>query len=208
MTFKKRENSQITLILFIVAILGVTGVVLYQTHIIRSLKEIIQVSEEQRLHVSLGSLEEKLNNKEGTLAVVKKGTAVIKIEMEELKVKLNQTEAMLRDANEQKGTLQQENDNMVHQLAVLKEEVRLWEGQINSLEEEKMVLERREMGLKELKKRIRDFKVKAQKKIDRIKMELGNQGYITKQGKTTFNQKNIVELEKIIITNSSVRQVP
>jgi hypothetical protein len=36
-------------------------------------------------------------------------------------------------------------------------------------------------------------------------MELGNQGYITKQGKTTFSHKNIVELEKIIITHSSAK---
>lgn len=205
MDFKKRENSKTTLILLIAAILGVAGVIVYQTHIIRSLKEVIQASEEQKIHVNLGSLEEKLKNKEGTLAVVKKNEATIKFELEELKAKLNQTEALLSEANKQKETLQQENAVMGEQLAALKEELRLWEGQINNLEEKKMVLERRAKGWKELKKRISDFKVKAQKEIDRIKMELGNQGYITKQGKTTFSLKNIVELEKIIITHSSAR---
>jgi chromosome segregation ATPase len=205
MDFKKRKNNKITLVLLIAAILGVTGVIIYQTNIIRSLKEVIQASSEQKVHVNLGPLEEKLNNKEGTLVVVKKSQATIKFEMEELKAKLNQTEALLRDANEQKSTLQQENNNMSQQLAALKEELRLWEGQINNLEEKKMVLERRAKSLNELKIRIRNFKVKAQKEIDRIKMELGNQGYITKQGKTTFNHKNIVELEKIIITRSSVK---
>ena len=205
MVFKKRENSKITLVLLIAAILGVAGVIVYQTRIIRSLKEVIQASEEQKLHINLGSLEEKLNNKEGTLAVVKKSEAEIKFEIEELKAKLNQTVALLEEANKQKDALQQENASMGEQLAALKEELRLWEGQINNLEEKNMVLERRSKGWKELKKRISDFKRKAQKEMDRIKMELGNQGYITKEGKTTFSRKNIVELEKIIITHSSAR---
>ena len=205
MSFKKHENNKITLILLIAAILGIIGIIVYQTHIIRSLKETILMSEEQKVHVNLGPLEEKLNNKEGTLAVVKKSEATIKLEMEELKVKLNQTEAQLDEANKQKEALQQENVNINGQLAALKEELRLWQGQINNLEEKKMVLERRAKGWKELKKRISDFNLKAQKELDRIKMELGNQGYITKQGKTTFSHKNIVELEKIIITHSSAK---
>ncbi|MFA6282461.1 MAG: hypothetical protein WCY05_08200 [Candidatus Omnitrophota bacterium] len=205
MDFKKREHSKLTSILLVIAILCVAGVIIYQTHIIRSLKEVIQVSEEQKIHVNFGPLEDKLNSKEGTLAVVKKSQASIKFEIEELKAKLNQTERLLDEANKQKDALQQENASMGAQIAALKEELRLWEGQINNLSEKNMVIERRAQGWEELKTRIWNFKVKAQKGIDRIKMELGNRGYITKEGKTTFNHKNIVELEKIIITRSSVR---
>ncbi len=194
MNFEKKDKSKIVLFLLITAILVITGVIIYQTYIIHSLKEAIQQTRE-----------EKLNTKAGPLAVVKNSEAEIKSEIEEFKVKLNQTEVMLKEANEQKKILQQEKEEMSRQLEALKEESRLWSGEIKSLEEKSMVLERRAKGLKELQRRIKIFKRKAQQEMDRIKSELGNHGYITKQGKCTFNRKNIVELEKIIITHSSTK---
>jgi chromosome segregation ATPase len=133
--------------------------------------------------------------------VMPRDKEVILAELQEVRAKLNKAEETIAEETRKKEILESQNQRLNREINSLKEELRLWEGKINNIDEKKLVLERRNRGTKELCQRIWDFKLKAQKEIDQIKMALGNQGYLTKTGKSTFSREKIVKLEKIVVTN-------
>ncbi|MEI8349470.1 MAG: hypothetical protein WCI77_04910 [Candidatus Omnitrophota bacterium] len=123
-------------------------------------------------------------------------------EITALKEQLVQLNGLLNQTTQEKQVLQVEKEGLFAELSLIKEDLRLWEGKIDRLDERKMVVERRGNGARELARRVRTLRVKAQKEIDETKLALGNHGYMTKEGKITFARDRIVELEKIVVIHS------
>jgi len=123
-------------------------------------------------------------------------------EITTLKEQLVQINGLLNQAVQEKQALQTEKDSLFAELALLKEDLRLWEGKIDRLDERRMVVERRGKGMRELAKRLKTLRIKAQREIDTAKLALGNHGYMTKEGKNTFARDKVVELEKIVVIHS------
>ncbi len=201
MIFKKANMNKGVLILLISAIALGAFLIIYQQKIIRSLKRALSGAQSERVSVDLGPLGDKLKGKKGTFVAVGYDKDTLMVELAQIKAKLNETEDLLRQAQEEKESLKEENAVLNKTVAGLKEELRLWEGKIKSLDEKKLVIEKRSQSIKELRKRIWDLKVKAQREIDKIKMQLGNQGFLTKGGKSTFSREKTVQLKKIVVTH-------
>lgn len=201
MIFKKANMNKGVLILLISVIVLGAFLIIYQQRIIRSLKGALSGAQSERVSVDLGPLGDKLKGKKGTFVAVGYDKDTLMVELAQIKAKLNETEDLLRQAQEEKESLKEENAVLNKTVAGLKEELRLWEGKIKSLDEKKLVIEKRSQSIKELRKRIWDLKVKAQREIDKIKMQLGNQGFLTKGGKSTFSREKTVQLEKIVVTH-------
>jgi len=201
MIFKKGNTSKGVVILLIAAIVLAVILVVYQHKIIRSLKRALSLAQGERVSVDLGQLGDKFKDKKGTLVAVNYDKDTLMGELIQVKAKLAEAESMLRQAQEEKESLKEENAALNKAVADLKEEVRLWEGKINTLDEKKLVIAKRSQSVKELRKRIWDLKVRAQREIDAVKMRLGNQGFMTRSGKTTFSREKIIQLEKIVVTH-------
>jgi len=201
MIFKKGNMSKGVLILLVSVIVLAVFLVIHQHKIIRSLKEALSSAQNETVNVDLGPLGNKLKDKKGTFALVKYDKDTLMGELLQIKAKLAETEGLLRQAQQENESLKEENAALTGAIAGLKEELRLWEGKINSLDEKKLVIKKRNQSLRELSKRIWDLKTRAQREIDKIKMELGNQGFLTKGGKTTFSREKIIQLEKIVVTH-------
>ncbi|MDD4183518.1 MAG: hypothetical protein PHT53_06850 [Candidatus Omnitrophica bacterium] len=201
MIFKKGNMSKGVLILLISAIVLAAFLVIYQHKIIRSLKEALSSTQGETVNVDLGPLGDKLKDKKGAFVPVKYDKDTLMGELVQIKAKLNETEGLLRQAQQEKESLKEENATLIEAVDSLKKELRLWEGKINSLDEKRLVIGKRNQSARELSKRIWDLKTRAQREIDKIKMELGNQGFITKGGKTTFSREKTIQLEKIVVTH-------
>jgi len=201
MILKKGNTSKGVVILLIAAIVLAVILVVYQHKIIRSLKRALSSAQSERVSVDLGQLGDKFKDKKGTLVAVNYDKDTLMGELIQVKAKLAEAEGMLRQAQEEKESLKEENAALNKAVADLKEEVRLWEGKINTLDEKKLVIAKRNQSVKELRKRIWDLKVRAQREIDVVKMRLGNQGFMTRSGKTTFSREKIIQLEKIVVTH-------
>lgn len=199
MILKKGNMNKGVLILLVAAIVLAAFSIAYQHKIIRSLKRALSSAQSERVSVDLGQLGDKLKDKKGTFVPVAYDKDTLMGELVQIKAKLAQTEDLLKQSQQEKESLREENAALNKTIAGLKEEVRLWEGKINSLDEKKLVLDKRNRSLKELRKRIWDLKVKAQREIDKIKMELGNRGFLAKGGKSTFSREKIIQLEKIVV---------
>ncbi|MCK9615254.1 MAG: hypothetical protein M0R48_07120 [Candidatus Omnitrophica bacterium] len=201
MISKKANMSKGLLIILISAIVLGAFLIVYQQKIIRSLRRALSSAPSERVSVDLGQLGDKLKGKKGAFVAVSYDKDTLMVELAQIKAKLNATEDLLKQAQEEKEFLKEENAALNKTVAGLKEELRLWEGKINSLDEKKLFTARRSQSIKELSKRIWDLKVKTQREIDKIKMQLGNQGFLTKGGKSTFSREKIVQLEKIVVTH-------
>lgn len=201
MILKKGNTSKGVVILLIAAIVLAVILVVYQHKIIRSLKKALSLAQGERVSVDLGQLGDKFKDKKGTLVAVNYDKDTLMGELIQVKAKLAEAEGMLRQAQEEKESLKEENAALNKAVADLKEEVRLWEGKINTLDEKKLVISKRNQSVKELRKRIWDLKVRAQREIDAVKMRLGNHGFMTRSGKTTFSREKIIQLEKIVVTH-------
>ncbi|MFA5338188.1 MAG: hypothetical protein WC330_07635 [Candidatus Omnitrophota bacterium] len=202
MIFKKANMNKGLLIFLIAAVVLGAFLIIHQQKIIRSLKRALSSTKSETVSVDLGQVGDKLKGKKGTFVAVSYDKDTLMVELAQIKAKLNETEKLLKQAQEEKESLKEENAVLNKTVADLKEELRLWEGKIRSLDEKKLVTDRRNKGIKELRKRIWDLKVKAQREIDKIKMQLGNQGFLTKGGKSTFSREKTVQLEKIVVTHS------
>ena len=93
------------------------------------------------------------------------------------------------------------DDNIVLILEVsnLKEELRLWEGKINSIDEAKYVKTMRKSSIREVKKRIVKFRKEARERIDRINYILGNKGYLVQDGESTLSKESIERRKKMSV---------
>lgn len=199
MSFKKENSGKGALILLIAVIILAVILIVYQHKIIRSLRMALGAAQSETVSVDLGG---KFKDKKGVFVAVNYDKDTLMGELVQIKAKLAETQDMLNAAKGENESLKEKNITLNQDIDKLKEELRLWEGRIASLDEKKLVAERRTRCLKELSQRIRDLKVKAQQEVDKVKMELGNQGFITKGGKTTFSREKIIQLEKIIVTHT------
>ncbi|MDD4954476.1 MAG: hypothetical protein PHP17_00335 [Candidatus Omnitrophica bacterium] len=199
MSSKKENSGKGALILLIAIIILAVILIVYQHKIIRSLKMALGAAQSETVSVDLG---DKFKDKKGTFVAVNYDKDTLMGELIQIKAKLAQTQEMLNAAKGENESLKQKNAALNDDINKLTGELRLWEGKITSLDEKKLVAERRTRCLKELGQRIRDLKVKAQQEVDKVKMELGNQGFITKGGKTTFSREKIIQLEKIVVTHT------
>ena len=202
MIFKK-ANINKGLLILLIAVIGLGAfLIIHQQKIIRSLKRALVSVPSETVSVDLGQAGDKLKGKKGAFVAVNYDKDTLMVELVQIKARLNETEKLLRQAQEEKRSFKEENAVLNKTIADLKEELRLWEGKIRSLDEKKLVTDKRSQSIREVRKRIRDLKIKAQREIDKIKMQLGNQGFVTKGGKSTFSREKTVQLEKIVVTHS------
>lgn len=174
-----------------------------------SLQQALSISEKERikLKAELEQTKAKLLTQQDELyAQTSKEKEALNLELSELKLTLKQTEELLKQAKNEKQVSKDEVKGINRALVALRENMRLLEGKINNPNETKLALETRLQGLRELRTRIKNFKreaflnkVRAQKEIDRIKLEKGNRGLVTKDGQLTLTAQRAIELEKIII---------
>lgn len=198
MSFKKGNASKGVLILLVSIIVLAVFLVAYQHKIIRSLRTALSSAAGETISVNLG---DKFKDKKGILVPVSYDKDTLMGELVQIKAKLAETQELLNNTTQENEALKEKNTALNKDVERLKEELRLWEGKINSLDEKKLVAEKRKQSIRELGRRIHQLKKKAQEEIDKIKMELGNQGFITKGGKTTFSREKIIQLEKIVVTH-------
>ncbi|MCM8798273.1 MAG: hypothetical protein NC821_02250, partial [Candidatus Omnitrophica bacterium] len=108
--------------------------------------------------------------------------------------KLLQTQNLLSQIKEERENLKSEN-------SLLTEKAKNLEAQIYSLNEEKLELERRLSSLTELRRAIREIKLKTQaekrealKQRDTEALLYGNRGYLIRDGKLTLHPKYIIRV--------------
>jgi septal ring factor EnvC (AmiA/AmiB activator) len=164
MIFKKGNVNKGMLILLISATVLAVFLIIYQQKIIRSLKAALSSSQGEKISVDLGELGNKLKDKKGAFVAVNYDKDTLMGELVQIKAKLAETEGMLRQAQEEKSSLEEENAALNKTINGLKDELRLWEGKINSLDEKKLAVGKRSK-LRELNKRI-GIKVQGQREID------------------------------------------
>jgi chromosome segregation ATPase len=178
----------ITLFVVIVGLLAYEGYSYYQ------IRQDLVASEKEKelLKVELEQTQQKIEEQKVLLEQVTAEKDKFFAESEDLKGKL----ALLQE-NFDKAKI--DNDRLVKEVGDLKEDLRLWNGDIKDLKEIKLVVNRRRRSVSQLRSRVWDIKEKIQQEIDRVEMEMGNQGYLVKDGKPTPVPGSI-ELEKIIVT--------
>ncbi|MFA5008148.1 MAG: hypothetical protein WC546_02885 [Candidatus Omnitrophota bacterium] len=195
---KASANKGVLIFLIAAIVLGVF-LIIHQQNIIGSLKRALNLVQNEASGTSLEQAGDKPNARPRA-SVVNNDKYALMAELTQIKAKLNEAEDLLKQAQQEKDSLKQENATLSNAVAGLKEELRLWEGKISSLDERKLVTQRRNQSVRELRKRIWDLKAKAQREIDIVKMQLGNQGFLSRGGKSTFSREKIVQLEKIVVT--------
>ncbi len=200
MNFRKANLSKgLSIILVSAVVLGIFLIV-HQQRIIKSLKEALSLGQSDKVSVDLGQLGGKLKSKNGVFVAASYDKNTLMGELVEMRARLKEAENLLQQAQLEKTSLKEENAKLSKTISDLKDELRLWEGKINSLDEKKLAMQKRSQSLKELRKRLWDLKIKTQQKIDKIKMQLGNNGFLTKAGKSTFSREKTIQLEKIVVT--------
>ena len=202
---KKMQVNVGVFALLVISLIGGTIFLFYERdsfNKIRSfLEQALKDSEDQRvkLKIAIGELQNQLKEKEEIITKVSEEKDKFRAEVEDLKLKLAKLQEFLDKSEVEKKLLQSKNAGLERDLVSLKEELRLWEGKITDQSEKKLVLERRVKSIQELRRRIIGLKVRARQEIDKIKLALGNQGYVIKEGKLTITKEKIVELEKVIV---------
>lgn len=131
-------------------------------------------------------------------------------EVDDFELRLLQLQELLTKEQQAKEALQSENENLNQEVFNLQDEIRLWEGKVTNLEEVKIVKDKRTQSKRQLKKnirilyaKVREEKNRIQAEINRIKAEMGNRGFMTKNGKATFIPESEVQLDKIIVKPSA-----
>lgn len=200
----------LTILIFLGIIEAVSLIVQYVEfqRIRASLEQRLVISEKEKVNLrrELEEARTKLLSQEELYNQVFKEKEALNLDLNELKLTLSEFEELLNQARNEKQLLEGQAKKANRELVSLKENARLLEGKINALDEVKLFLNMRLEVLKELQQRIINFKreallnkVKAQAELDRVKLELGNRGFVTKDGKSTVNTQRAIELEKIVI---------
>lgn len=219
---KRIPINQIILILLIAAsVVGAITLVAQSLSFQKerySLQEILNLTraESLKLKQELKSTKQELESTQQELESIRQKLGLynqalkeredLQAELTELRATLSSTQDLLTQAKADKDILAKDAKKFGQELKFLQDQTRLLEGKIEGLDEIKLTLQTRIQSLRELRGRIRNFKreaflnkVKAQKEIDRIKLEKGNRGFVKKDGQSTLNAQRMIELEKIII---------
>ena len=152
-----------------------------------------------QLMSELEQLASLIEEREVSLLELSRDKESFRSEVVDLKLQLAQFKRLLEQADKEKKDLQVKNEGLTKDVSSLKEDLRVWSGEISDQSEAKLVLARRTQSLKELRRRMSDLRTKARARIKTITMVLGNQGYLTKDGKTTYTGDDTIKLEKIVV---------
>jgi len=175
------------------------------------LENALSASEKQRniLQSDLNTVQRKVDEKEKVIKVLfqekerylselYKEKQRAYVEAENLRAKISSLEGLGSQATNQSNQ-QDENWRLRKEVAGLKEELRLWEGKIKSLQEKQLVLQKMVITKKTLAQRVKAIRGGFNKIMCYTPLLAGNSGYLVKDGKPTLGRNNAVELEKIVV---------
>ncbi len=166
-----------------------------------SLNSIFSFSRGQnnRLSAEVDELSALIAEREASILELSRDKESFRSEVTDLKLQLAQFKRLLKQAGQEKNSFQARNEELAKEISGLKEDLRLYSGRISNKGEAKVALARRKKALSELRRRMSDLRVQARAQNKRITMVLGNQGYLFKEGKTTFSREDTIRLEKIVV---------
>jgi len=132
----------------------------------------------------------------------------------DFKSTLNQNEAAFADLKAKLegdlATLQQKNGNLERELGTLQEQLSFYEGNVKNIDEGHVLLNIFKERMKVVKGKIKNFKRdvreihrRAQNERDRIQLEIGNNGYMTKNGasvKVDMQKYNAAAVAPAVVT--------
>lgn len=156
-------------------------------------------SQNSQLKSELKELASLISEREDSLLELSRDKESFRTEVVDLKLQLAQFKRLLDQADKEKKDILVKNEGLTKNMSSLKEDLRIWSGEISNKGEAKLVLARRKQSLKELRTRMSDLRAEARKQIKTITMVLGNQGYLIKNGKTTYADDDTIKLEKIVV---------
>jgi len=206
MSSEKSLAKKIWLVVGILVVLGLIAALVYEGYSYYKVREALDTSEQekQQLKIDLAETQQKFDEQQALLMQITN-------EKDQL---LSEKSKLLADSEELKGKLAKlqedfdkaklENERLAGEIGDLKEDLRLWNGDVKDLKEVKLVVERRRRSVHKLRSRVWDIKVQVQAEIDRVETEMGNQGYLVKNGKPT-PVPGAIELEKIVVTQPAAK---
>lgn len=222
MDLKIKTKFQINaLILFTLIALSITEAIAFVVQYIdfqrirASLEQRLAISEKERLNLKkeLDEIKTGFLTQEELYSQIFKEKEIVDLELKDSKLILKQIKELLDQAKDEKQVLEKEVGSITKRLVSLEKESRILEGKIKNLDEINLFQDKQSKALRELRQRIKNFrrqaflnKVKAQAELDRIKLQLGNRGFVIKDGKSTVDTQRVIKLEKIIIKGSSVQK--
>lgn len=208
MAFSKTAINRIIFVLFVVLIAGAIYYFVHINKIMNQLERRLDYSEGERLRLQtdLDASRSIIDSQKTQLQSAEEEKQALEQELDDLEVQLLQVQELLNNEKQRTQTLESDRQKLQAALTDAQEEIRLWRGEIVSLDEVSTVLAKRKSAKRQFVRNIRTLrekvyqeKIKLQKEIDRMQLEKGNRGYLTRNGKPTSVSKDAVELDKIII---------
>lgn len=211
------SKTTLNRIVFIVLIVIVAGGGVYFFHLsdtIEHLQQILSNTEQERirLQTTLDQSHSRIQTQYTTSITLVQDKEALQHELDDFKLRLLQLQELLTKEKQVNEVLQDDQDQLLQEVRTLREEIRLWEGNIATLDEADAVIAKRAKSNRELDKniralraRLRASKRRIQGELDRLKLGVGNRGYITENGVLTFNAESAVELDRIIIRGPTGR---
>jgi chromosome segregation ATPase len=207
-----KNDSQTNRLLVIILVLSIlAGTVAFVVQYLSfkkeraSLQQAVIASENDKVELKTkldNEIKAKLLSQERAL----KEEEALNLELNKLKSTLEQAEKLQAKTEKEKESMQAALESIKNEMISLKESKRILEGKINNPKEAKLAREARLQSLKELRTRTKNFKIeallnkkRAEREIDKIKLEKGNRGFVIQGGKATLNAKTEIKLEKIIV---------
>jgi chromosome segregation ATPase len=163
-------------------------------------------SQNRQLKAELEQLRGLIQEREESMLKISRDKEAFRSEVTDLKLQLAQFKRLLEQAEQEKKDFQVKNQDLNREISGLKEDLRLWSGEILEPSEAKPAFERRKLALRQLRKRISDLKRKTRQQVRTITMVLGNQGYLLKDGRSTYADEDTIKLEKIVVIKRRVRR--
>jgi len=130
----------------------------------------------------------------------------IKKEKDMLALQVTQLNQLLSTSETKNRELEELNRELRDKVLILKDEIRIWEGRIRNISELNTLKERKiksncqlRKNLFFLKQQLHHSRILAKKALNDLMSQLGNHGFLTKDGKSTFDKNKAIKLERIVI---------
>lgn len=166
---------------------------------------------EVELETTRGILESMTRDLESTKAILTETESMLSLERNNV----SQNAALRAQLQAKIADLETQNKILSQEMAGLRDEIRFYEGNVQNIEEGKLFLMTYKDRVKLVKERVKVFKSEAEqirrralRERDRILMELGNNGYLVKNGaavKVDTQKYNAVSNAKTLETLSPDR---
>ncbi len=214
MALSKTTLNRIVFILLIVIVAGAGVYSFYLSDTIEHLQQILSNTEQERirLQTTLDQSHSRIQTQYATSITLVHDKEALQHELDDFKLRLLQLQELLTKEKQVNEALQGDQDQLLQEVRTLRGEIRLWEGNVATLDEADAVIAKRAKSNRELDKniralraRLRASKRRIQGELDRLKLGVGNRGYMTEHGVLTFNVGSAVELDRIIIRHSAGR---